>query len=122
MDKTESLLRERLHGVNTHTDTLISRRHRCIRTKYVTTTIKSHLVSITTTYHIELVGMECLTDQHSRGGYDDLMVTISKLYVPLPSTRTKLPTQQCTRSFNQFMAKFGLSAKIQSVHGCNVRV
>lgn len=91
-ERTLSLVRERFFWPNmtADIDQWISRCGRCMRRKS-STNIRSELVNIRTTYPLELVCMDFLSMESSKGGYGNgLVITdhFTKFAVAIP---TKIP-------------------------------
>ena len=74
-DKTLGVLRERVYWPNmtAEVEQWIKHCDRCIRQK-TSTNIHAPLVNITSTYPMEIVCMDFLTLEPSKGGYQHLLV------------------------------------------------
>ena len=121
-DRTMSLLRERFFWPNmsTDVDSWISRCDRCLRRKS-STNIRSELINIQTTYPLELVCMDFLTLEQSKGGFGNILVLtdhFTKFALAIP---TKNQTAKTTAEalYNNFILNYGIPTKLHSDQGPN---
>lgn len=120
-DRTLSLLRERYFwpGMASDVEKWVSTCERCIRRKS-STNIKSELVNIVTTYPLELVSMDYLTLEPSRGHGNILVITdhFTKYALAIP---TKNQTAKTTAEafYNHFIVNYGIPTKLHTDQGAN---
>lgn len=120
-DKTVSLVRDRFiwFGMNRDVDKWISNCDRCIRRKAVTD--KAPLTSVETTQPLELVCMDYLTLDRSKGGYENLLVIVDHFtrYALAIPTRNQTARTTADAFFNNFVVHYGLPDRIHSDQGAN---
>ena len=121
-DKTLSLLRDRFYwpGMTADVDSWIDNCDRCLRSKS-STRQKAPLVSIKTTYPLEMVCMDYLSLEPTKGGITNVLVItdhFTRFAVAIP---TKDQTAKTTAEafFNEFVVHYGLPAKIHTDQGAN---
>lgn len=121
-DRTLRLLRERFFwpGMSTDVEDFIGNCDRCIRRKS-STNIKAPLVSVVTTYPLELVCMDFLSLETSKGGFSNILVItdhFSKYALAIP---TKNQTAKTTADvlYNNFMIHYGIPTRLHSDQGPN---
>ena len=96
-DRTLTLLRERFYWPNmtADVDKFISKCDRCIRRKS-STNIRSELININSTYPLELVCMDFLTLEMSKGGFGNILVITDHF----TKFATAIPTKNQTAKNN----------------------
>ena len=121
-DKTLSLLRDRFYwpGMTADVDSWIDNCDRCLRSKS-STQQKAPLVSIKSTYPLEMVCMDYLSLEPTKGGITNVLVItdhFTRFAVAIP---TKDQTAKTTAEafFNEFVVHYGLPAKIHTDQGAN---
>lgn len=121
-DRTLSLLRERFYwpGITTHVDKWITKCDRCLRRKS-STNIRTELVNINSTYPLELVCMDFLSLESSKGGYSNILVItdhFTKFSIAIP---TKNQTARTTAEaiYNNLILTYGIPTRLHSDQGAN---
>lgn len=121
-DRTLSLVRDRFFwpGMSTDVEQFVKNCDRCIMRKSDTNT-RAPLVGITTTYPLELVCMDFLTLEPSKGGIANILVItdhFTKFAVAVP---TKNQTAKTTAEafYENFVLKYGIPTRIHSDQGAN---
>jgi len=119
-ERSTDVLRQRVYWPNMIADMQqwIRSCERCIRRK-APTNAKAHLVSIHTTQPLELVCMDYLSLEISKGGYQNILVItdhFTKFAIAIP---TKNQTAKTTAEslFNGFIVPYGLPLKLHSDQG-----
>ena len=120
-DRMLRLMRERYYWPGMFFDVAVwvDKCDRCIRRKSAPQ--RAPLVSITTTYPLEMVCFDFLTLEQSKGGYGNLLVItdhFTKFAVVVP---TKNQTAKTTADafFNNFIVNFGIPSRLHSDQGAN---
>ena len=121
-DKTLGVLRERVYWPNmtAEVEQWIKHCDRCIRQK-TSTNIHAPLVNITSTYPMEIVCMDFLTLEPSKGGYQHLLVItdhFTKFAVAIP-TRNQTAKRTADTLFNNFVVSYGLPRRLHNDQGAN---
>ena len=121
-DRTLALLRERFFwpGMNADVISWIEACERCQRRKTATGT-RAPLVNIVTTHPLELVCMDFLTLEPSKGGIGNILVItdhFTKYSIAIP---TKNQTAKTTAEafYDNFILKYGIPTRIHSDQGAN---
>lgn len=121
-DRTLSLAKDRFYwyGMNRDIENHICHCGRCIRRK-TPTNIKASLVNINTSQPLELVCLDFLTLERSKGGYEYVLVItdhFSRFAMAIP---TKNMTAKTTAEvfYQNFIVYYGIPQKIHSDQGAN---
>lgn len=121
-DRVTSLVRDRFYwnGMNCDIDRWIKNCHRCLRRK-VPTNQRAPLMPIQTSYPLELVCMDFLTLEPSKGGFQHILIItdhFSRFAVAVP---TKNFTAKTTAEafYNNFITNYGIPVRIHSDQGAN---
>ena len=121
-DRTLGLLHERFFwpGMTKDTEKWIEHCDRCIRRKSGSD-IRAPLVNINTSYPLELVCMDFLTLETSKGGFSNILVItdhFTKFAMAIP---TKNQTAKTTAEtfYNNFILHYGIPNRIHSDQGSN---
>ena len=121
-DKTLSLLRHIFYwpGMTADVDSWIDNCDRCLRSKS-STRQKAPLVSIKTTYPLEMVCMDYLSLEPTKGGITNVLVITDHFTIFAVAIPTKDQTAKTTAEafFNEFVVHYGLPAKIHTDQGAN---
>ncbi len=121
-DRTLSLLRERFYwpGMVRDIESWVKGCDRCIRRKSTTNT-RVPLVSITTTHPLELVAMDFLTLEPSKGNFQHILVITDHFTKFAQAIPTKNMTARTTADalFNNFIVHYGIPSRIHSDQGAN---
>lgn len=121
-DRTMTLLRDRFFwpGMAADCEQWVKKCDRCLRRKS-DTNIRAPLVNVITTYPLELVCMDFLTVEPSKGGIANILVItdhFTKLALAIP---TKNQTAKTTAEafFENFIVHYGIPTRIHSDQGGN---
>ena len=123
-ERTLSLVRERFYWPNmtAHIEKWVSNCDRCIRRKS-STNIRAELVNIETTYPLELVCMDFLTLELSKGGIGNILVItdhFTKYALAIP-TRDQTAKTTAEALYNNFILHYGIPIKLQSDQGATIK-
>ncbi len=121
-DKTLSILRERVYWPNMSGDVeqWLKSCERCLKRK-TPNNMRAPLVSITTSQPLELVCMDYLTLEMSKGGYQHILVItdhFTKFAVAVP-TRNQSAKVTAEALWNHFIIPFSIPKRIHSDQGAN---
>jgi transposase InsO family protein len=121
-DRTVSLLKDRFYwpGLISDVEAHIRTCERCLRRK-TPTNVKAPLVSIQTSAPLELVCMDFLTLEPSKGGQQHVLVVTDHFTRYAQAYPTKNMTAKTTAEafFNNFVVHYGLPKRIHSDQGAN---
>ena len=121
-ERTLDLLIERFYWTNISKDVAeyISRCDRCLRRKSLTNQ-KAPLVNITTSYPMELVSIDYLTLETSKGGFENILVVMDHFtrYAQAYPTRNQTAKTTARVLFDNFVCHYGFPARIHSDQGRN---
>ncbi len=121
-DRTLSLLRERFFWprMAADVDNWVSKCSRCLRRKS-STNIRTELVSIESTYPLELVCIDYLTLETSKGGYGNILVITDHFTKYAMAVPTKNQTARTTAEaiYNNLILNYGIPTKLHSDQGAN---
>lgn len=121
-DRTTSLVKDRFYWSGMYQDitTWIEECGRCIRRKS-STIQRAPLVNITTTSPLELVCMDFLTLEPSKGNYHHILVItdhFTRFVMAIP-TRNQLARTVADAFYNNFILHYGIPERIHSDQGAN---
>lgn len=120
-ERTASLINDILYwvGLNQDIDNWIKNCNRCVHRK--STNQKAPLVNITSTYPLELVCIDFLTLEKSKGGYQHVLVMTDHYTRFAQAIPTKNMTAKTTAEalFNNFVNYYGIPTRIHSDQGAN---
>ena len=120
-ERTIALLRERFFwpGMTTDVEKWVKGCERC--TKRKSTTEKAPLVSITSSYPLELVCMDFLKLEPSKGGIVNVLVITDHYtrYAQAFPTRNQTAATTADIFFNNFVLKYGFPARLHTDQGSN---
>ncbi|KAK3085220.1 hypothetical protein FSP39_000156 [Pinctada imbricata] len=121
-DRTTSLVKDRFFwpGMCKDIDNWISNCGRCVRRKSPTTT-RAPLVNISTSEPLELVCMDYLCLERSKGGFDSVLVItdhFTKYSIAIP-TRNQTARTTAEALFRNFIVHYGIPSKLHSDQGAN---
>ena len=116
-DRTTSLIKDRFFwpGMCKDVENWIVNCGRCIRKKTHTTT-RAPLVNITTSEPLELVCMDYLSLERSKGGFESVLVItdhFTKYSIAIP-TRNQTARTTAEALFKNFIIHYGIPAKLHS--------
>jgi len=119
-DRMLSLLRDRCYwpGMKEDVEAWIQNCGRCLRRK-TPTNIRAPLVNITTTHPLELVCMDYLTLETSKGGYSNILVITDHFtrYAQAIPTRNQTAKTTAEAFLNNFVVHYGLPKRIHADQG-----
>ena len=121
-ERTLSLLRERYFwaGMTVDVEQWINRCDRCLRRKS-STNISAELINIETSYPVELVCLDYLTLEQSKGGIGNILVItdhFTKYAMAIP-TRNETAKTTADAFYNNFILYYGIPTKLHSDQGAN---
>ena len=121
-DKTLSLVRDRYYwpGMARDVDHKLKTCERCIKRK-APTDVRAPLVNIETSQPLELVCIDFLTLEPSKGGFQHLLVITDHFTRYAQAIPTKDQTAKTTAEalFNGFIVHYGIPLKLHSDQGAN---
>ncbi|XP_060575985.1 uncharacterized protein LOC132733359 [Ruditapes philippinarum] len=121
-ERTLALLRERFYWprMSVDVDNWVSNCNRCLRRK-TNTSIRAPLVNIETTHPLEMVCMDYLTLEPSKGGIANILVItdhFTKFAMAIP-TRNQTAKTTAEAFYNNFIVHYGIPTSIHSDQGAN---
>ena len=121
-DRTLSLIRDRFFwpGMSADVEEWIKNCNRCVRRKSPTN-VRAPLVNITTTQPLELVCMDFLTLETSKGGFQHQLIITDHFTryaqaIPCKNTTAKTTAEAF---YNGFIVHYGIPRRIHSDQGAN---
>jgi hypothetical protein len=109
------------NGMNSDIENWIKKFHRCLRRK-IPTNQKAPLMPIRTTYPLELVCMDVLTLEPSKGGYQHILIITDHFtrFAQAKPTNNQMAKTTAEAFYNSFMTKYGFPTRIHSDQGANI--
>jgi transposase InsO family protein len=122
-DKTFSIVRSRFFWplMRKDVETVVKSCDRCIRRKAPQLPQRASLVSISTTQPLELVCMDFLSLEGSKGGYANILVITDHFtkYSLAFATKNQLASTTARVLFDNFIVPYGIPMKLHSDQGRN---
>ena len=120
-ERTTSLIKDRFYWIGMHQDieNWIKNCNRCVHRK--STNQRAPLVNIQSSYPLELVCMDFLTLEQSKGGYQHILVITDHFTRFAQAIPTRNMTAKTTAEalFNNFINNYGIPTRIHSDQGAN---
>ena len=120
-DRTMSLIKQRCFwpGMDTYIKNKVASCGRCIRRK--TGSDRAELVSITSTAPMEIVCLDFLSIERSKGGFEKVLVITDHFsrYAQAIPTRNETAKTTARVLFDHFIVHYGFPARIHSDQGAN---
>jgi transposase InsO family protein len=121
-DRTLSLVKDRFvwYGMTRVVETWITNCNRCIRRKKPTNE-RAALINIESSQPLELVCMDYLSLERSKGGYENILVItdhFTRYAIAIP-TRNQTAKTTAEAFFNNLVVHYGLPKRIHSDQGAN---
>ena len=121
-DRTLSILKDRFFwpGMTVDVDYWIKKCDRCLKRKS-SVNIRAPLVNITTNYPLEMVCLDYLSLEPSKGGITNILVItdhFTKFAMAIP-TRNQTAKTTAEAFYNNFILHYGIPAKIHTDQGAN---
>ena len=121
-DRTLSLIRDRFYwpGMSADVDNWIKKCPRCVRRKTPANS-RAPLVNVVTTQPLELVCVDFLTLETSKGGYQYVLVITDHFtrYAQAIPTRNMTAKTTAEAIFNNFVVHYGMPKRLHSDQGAN---
>jgi len=121
-ERTLRLLKERFFwpGMTTDANSWVEGCSRCLRRKTVTSS-RAPLVSVNTSYPLELVCFDFLTLEPSKGGIANILVITDHFTKYAVAVPTKNQTAKTTAEafYNNFVLNYGIPTRLHSDQGAN---
>ena len=119
-DRMLSLIRDRFYwpGMDKAVEEWISQCGRCIRRKTPASSQRAPLVSISTQFPLELVCIDFLTLEQSKGGHHNILVITDHFtrYAQAIPTRNKTAKTTAQTLFDNFIVHYGIPQRIQGAN------
>ena len=121
VDRVVDMVRSRFYWPHMYADIeqFVKYKCSCIKQKKPNTTIKAPFNNVVTSAPFELVSIDFLHLDKSKGGYEYLLLIVDHftIYAQAYATRNKTALTAAEKLYNEFILRFGFSARIHYDQG-----